>query len=133
MREYFRGRRGDRREARQDRREDRREWRRDRRDDRRDWREARREWRRDWRNDRRYNWRDYRYSHRGIFSPGYYYAPYRNHSYSRFSIGVILGSPFFADRYRIHDPWQSRLPAAYPGPPCVPYYDDSMLFDIYHS
>lgn len=119
--------RQDRREVRQDRREvrqDRRDWR----SDRRDWD---RTWNRGWRNDNRYDWQRYRYANRNIFRPGRYYAPYRNYNYSRFSIGLTLGSAFYADRYWISDPWQYRLPPAYDGTRWVRYYDDVLLVDLY--
>jgi hypothetical protein len=110
------------------------------REERRDRREARREWRRDrdylgwqndWRRDRRYDWQRYRYSNRHIYRPGRYYSPYRDHSYSRFSIGFFLQPGFFSNRYWINDPWQYRLPAAYPGTRWVRYYDDVLLVDVY--
>jgi hypothetical protein len=119
-----------RREVRQERREDRREYRQDRRDYRQD-RRAERRWDRSWRNDRRYDWQRYRYTNRNLYRPGRYYAPYRNHSYSRFSIGLVLGSAFLGDRYWINDPWQYRLPHAYPGTRWVRYYDDVLLVDTY--
>ena len=46
-------------------------------------------------------------------------------------IGVFLGAPFYSSRYRIHDPWQYRLPPAYPGTQWVRYYDDVLLVDVY--
>ena len=53
---------------------------------RRDWR---REWNRDsWRNDRRYDWQNWRYRNRNSYRLAPYYSPYRNHRYSRFSIGT---------------------------------------------
>ncbi|TFI58941.1 hypothetical protein E2493_07485 [Sphingomonas parva] len=118
-------------------REQRRDWREDRRDDRRDWRNDRRDyrqarnWDRQWRNDRRYDWQSYRYSNRNLFHIGRYYAPYRNHSYNRLSIGLFLGSGFYGDNYWISDPWQYRLPPAYPGTRWVRYYDDVLLVDVY--
>ncbi len=119
--------REDRREA----REDRRDWR----DNRRDWRQDRRgdhrRWARNWRNDRRYDWQRYRYSNRNLFRYGRYYSPFRNHSYSRLSIGLFLGSPFYSNRYWISDPWQYRLPPAYEGTQWVRYYNDVLLVDIY--
>jgi hypothetical protein len=111
-------------------RERRRDLREDRRDYRQDVREARR-WDRAWRNDTRYDWQRYRYSNRNLYRAGRYYAPYRNHSYSRLSIGLFLGSGFYGDNYWINDPWQYRLPAAYPGTRWVRYYDDVLLIDVY--
>lgn len=144
--------RQDRREDwRQDRRQDRRDdWRQDRRDERRD--DARnytrgyrdgvradnrygrdhRSWDRNhWRNDRRYDWYRYRAANRSIFSLGRYYAPYRNYSYSRISIGFRLGSPFYSNRYWINDPWRYRLPDVYGPYRWVRYYDDALLVDVY--
>lgn len=129
-----RDRRDDRRDWRNDRRDDRGDWRNDRRDDRRDWRSDRRDhrdWNRSWRNDRRYDWQRYRYSHRNIFRPGRYYAPYRGYNYSRFSIGLFLDQGFYASNYWINDPWQYRLPPAYAGTRWVRYYDDVLLVDLY--
>ncbi|MGS1018382.1 RcnB family protein [Allosphingosinicella humi] len=131
---YGNDRRDDRRDWRNDRRDDRRDWRHDRRDDRRDWRSDRRDhrdWNRNWRNDRRYDWQRYRYSNRYLFRPGRYYAPYRGYSYSRFSIGLFLQPGFYASNYWISDPWQYRLPPAYPGTRWVRYYDDVLLVDLY--
>lgn len=130
-------RREDRRENRVERREDRRDFRRDVREDRREWRQDRREdrierrqWNRGWRNDNRYDWLRYRNHNRSIFNIGRYYAPYGN-SYSRFSIGLRLGSPYYSSRYWIADPWQYRLPPAYAGTRWVRYYDDVLLVDLY--
>ena len=108
-------------------REDRRDWRQDRRADRRD----HRRWDRNWRNDRRYDWRDYRYSNRDLYRWGRYHSPYRNHRYSRISIGFSLGSLFYSDRYWINDPWQYRLPQAYPGTRWSRYYYEVMLVYMY--
>ena len=88
-------------------------------------------WDRNWRNDNRYDWQRYRYANRSLFSSGRYYAPYRNYRYNRLSIGLILGSAFYADQYWLSDPWQYRLPPAYPGTQWVRYYDDVLLVDIY--
>jgi hypothetical protein len=115
-------------------RRERRDWRQDRRDDRRDWRDDRRSerrWNRNWRNDRRYDWQRYRWANRHFFNRGRYYAPYRGHSYSRLSIGLLLGAPFYSSNYWISDPWQYRLPAAYPGTRWVRYYNDVLLVDTY--
>ena len=123
------GRRGDRRDDRQD-------WRRDRRDDRSDWRGDRRggdrrNWNGNWRNDRRYDWRSWRNSNRNIFRGSRYYSPYRNWNYNRFSIGIFLEPLFYGRNYWIGDPWQYRLPPAYPGTQWVRYYNDVLLVDIY--
>lgn len=91
-----------------------------------------RRWNRDWRNDRRYDWRNYRQSNRFIYRPGRYYAPYgyRNYGYSRFSIGLYLGSAFYGSSYWLDDPYRYRLPAAYGPYRWVRYYDDVLLVDI---
>jgi len=114
-------------------RDNRRDWRGDR-GDRRDWRGNRgdrRDWNRGWRNDRRYDWRGWRISNRHVFRLGRYYSPYRNWSYSRFSIGFYLQPLFYSQRYWIGDPWQYRLPPAYPGTQWVRYYNDVVLVDVY--
>src|SRR3546814_14874669 len=91
-----------------------RRWDRDNRRDSRNWnRNDSRRWSRDWRHDRRYDWRDYRQAHRSHYRQPRYYSPYRNHRYTRFSIGFTLGSLFYGERYWIHDPWYYRLPPAY--------------------
>jgi hypothetical protein len=118
------GRRGD----------DRRDWRNDRND--RNWRGGdrdgrRNDWNRNWRNDNRYDWQRWRYSNRNIFRIGPYYSPYRNYGYNRFDIGILLEPLFYSQRYWIGDPWQYRLPPAYPGTQWVRYYNDVVLVDIY--
>ena len=129
------GTRQQRREVREEYREDRRDWREGRRGDRRDWRQDRRgdrrDWNRDWRRDNRYDWQSWRYRNRHIFRGSGYYAPYRNHRYSRFSIGLFLGQPFYDQRYWIGDPWQYRLPPAPPGTRWVRYYNDVLLVDTW--
>lgn len=90
-----------------------------------------RQWDRGWRNDRRYDWQSYRYFNRPLFSPGYYYSPYRGHRYSRFSIGVSLRPDFYSSRYWINDPWVYRLPQPFPGTRWIRYYDDVLLVDVY--
>lgn len=87
-------------------------------------------WNQGWRNDRRYDWRGYRNTHRSYFSPGRYYSPYRNHRYSRFSIGLYIGSGWYGPSYWINDPWYYRLPPAYGDYRWVRYYDDVLLVDI---
>lgn len=90
-----------------------------------------RRWDNGWRRDSRYDWSGWRNVHRGVFHPGYYYAPYRGYSYSRLSIGIFLGAPFYAEQYWITDPWAYRLPPAYGPYRWVRYYDDVLLVDIY--
>jgi hypothetical protein len=107
-------------------RDDRREYR----QDRRDYRQAQR-WDRNWRNNNRYDWQRYRYSNRDLYRIGRYYSPYRDHRYSRLTIGFSLGTGFYSDRYWINDPWQYRLPHAYPGTRWIRYYDDVLLVDTY--
>ncbi|MEL7784740.1 RcnB family protein [Citromicrobium bathyomarinum] len=129
-REY---RRDQRREARREyRRDQRREARREyRRDQRREARRDYRRWNRSWRNNNRYNWRHYRAQNRRHYNLGRYYAPYRNYSYRRLSIGFTLGSLFFGNRYWINDPWSYRLPQVYGPYKWVRYYDDVLLVNTY--
>lgn len=125
-------------------RDGRRDWDRDRRDgrdgnwsgggrdryaDRRDGRRS--SWNYGWRNDRRYDWQRYRYSNRNLFRSGSYYAPYRNYRYNRLSIGIVLDSLFYSNRYWLSDPYQYRLPPAPYGTQWVRYYDDVVLVDVY--
>lgn len=88
-------------------------------------------WNRNWRSDQRYDWRRYRNANRHVYRSNRYYSPYRNHHYSRFSIGFHLQPLFFSQRYWISDPWHYRLPPAYPGTRWVRYYDDVLLVDMY--
>ena len=87
-------------------------------------------WNQNWRNDRRYDWRGHRDRYRSYYSPGRYYSPYRNRSYSRLSIGLFLGSGYYGSRYWINDPWYYRLPPAYGAYRWVRYYDDVLLIDL---
>jgi hypothetical protein len=120
------------RDLREDRR-DGRDWNRDRRGDRfGDRRDGRRSsWNHSWRNDSRYDWQRYRYSNRNLFRSGGYYSPYRNYRYNRLSIGIILDSLFYSNRYWLNDPYQYRLPPAPYGTQWVRYYDDVVLVDVY--
>jgi len=90
-----------------------------------------RRWNREWRRDRRYDWYAYRNHNRDVYRIGRYYAPYRNHYYSRLSIGFFLDSVFYSSRYWIDDPWMYRLPAVYGPYRWIRYYDDALLVDIY--
>jgi len=85
----------------------------------------------DWRRNQRYDWHRYRAANRSLFNIGRYYSPYRNHRYSRISIGFTLGSGFYSNRYYINDPWRYRLPEVYGPYRWVRYYDDVLLVDIY--
>ncbi|HYI40698.1 MAG TPA: RcnB family protein [Allosphingosinicella sp.] len=109
------------------------DWNRDGRGDRYgDRRDSRRSsWNHSWRNDSRYDWQRYRYSNRNLFRLGGYYAPYRNYRYNRLSIGLVLDSLFYSNRYWLSDPYQYRLPAAPYGTQWVRYYDDVVLVDVY--
>jgi hypothetical protein len=115
------------------RRDDRRDWSRDGRGDRYgDRRDGRRSsWNLGWRNDSRYDWQRYRYSNRNLFRSGGYYSPYRNYRYNRLSIGIILDSLFYSNRYWLNDPYQYRLPHAPYGTQWVRYYNDVVLVDTY--
>jgi opacity protein-like surface antigen len=95
------------------------------------YRSGNRDWNRNWRNDNRYDWQRYRSSNRNLYRYGQYYAPYRNYGYQRLSIGLILDSLFYSDRYWISDPWQYRLPPAPYGTRWVRYWDDALLVDVY--
>jgi hypothetical protein len=88
-------------------------------------------WNRGWRNDNRYDWQRYRYSNRDRFRAGSYYSPYRGYGYNRLSIGLILDSLFYSNRYWLNDPYQYRLPAAPYGTQWVRYYNDVVLVDVY--
>jgi hypothetical protein len=88
-------------------------------------------WDRGWRHDNRYNWHVYRNSNRDIFRMGRYYAPYRNYSYRRLSIGIYLDSLFYSSNYWINDPWRYRLPDVDGPYRWVRYYDDALLIDTY--
>ncbi|WP_156425009.1 RcnB family protein [Novosphingobium fuchskuhlense] len=91
-----------------------------------------RAWDRDgWRHDNRYDWQRWRSRNRTTFSLGLYYAPWQDYSYSRFGIGVIIGAPFYDQRYWIADPYAYRLPPAWGPYRWVRYYDDALLVDIY--
>ncbi len=99
-----------------------------------DWsgnRDGRSNWNRNWRNDNRYDWQRWRNTNRNIFRAGRYYSPYRNYGYNRFNIGFFLEPLFYGRNYWIGDPWQYRLPPAYPGTQWVRYYNDVLLVDIY--
>ena len=88
-------------------------------------------WNRGWRNDSRYDWQRYRYSNRNLFRSGAYYSPYRNYRYNRLSIGIVLDSLFYSNRYWLNDPYQYRLPHAPYGTQWVRYYNDVVLVDVY--
>lgn len=130
--------RGELRRDRQDIREERRELnrairsgdRRDIRDERRDLREARQEYREDlndrnrrWGND---DWRGWRDRNRSLYARGTWNAPFR---YQNFRAGVRIGTPYYASRYWISDPWRYRLapPAAHQR--WVRHYNDAILVD----
>lgn len=87
-------------------------------------------WSNNWRNDSRYDWRQHRQRYSTYYRLGRYYAPYRNHRYSRIHIGFFLGSGFYGSRYWINDPYYYRLPLAYGPYRWVRYYDDVLLIDI---
>jgi hypothetical protein len=63
-----------------------------------------RAWNNGWRNDSRYDWRGWRDSHRDAYHLGRYYAPYRDYSYRRLSIGFMLDPLFYGSGYMIYDP-----------------------------
>lgn len=116
-----------------DRRDRGHDWRRDSDRSSNNWRDRdHRRWdRNEWRRDKRYDWQRHRASHRSTYRIGRYYAPYRDYSYRRLSIGFSLGSLFYGSRYWINDPWQYRLPEVYGPYRWVRYYDDVLLVNIY--
>jgi hypothetical protein len=101
-----------------------------RRDDR--WGNDRRDnrWNTGWRNDRRYDWRSNRDRYGSNYRQGRYYAPQYGRGYSRISIGVTIGSPYYGSRYWVNNPDYYRLPPAYGPYRWVRYYDDVLLVDI---
>lgn len=90
-----------------------------------------RRWDRHWRNNSRYDWYSWRNTYPSYFQVGYYYAPYRNYSYTRLTIGFILDALFFGEDYWIADPAFYRLPEVYGPYRWVRYYDDAVLVNIY--
>lgn len=104
--------------------------RRDVRDARQDLREARQEYRED-RADRNRrwganDWRGYRDRNRAIYARGNWRAPFR---YQTFRAGARIGTPYFASRYWISDPWRYRLPPAGRYQRWVRHYNDVILVD----
>lgn len=101
------------------------------RNDRYDNRRDEQRWNNSWRNDRRYDWRGHRSQYRDHYRrPSRYYAPVRNHRYSRFSIGLYIGSGFYHQNYWLNDPWEYRLPPVHGPYRWVRYYDDVLLIDV---
>ncbi|AYJ87932.1 hypothetical protein D3Y57_11515 [Sphingomonas paeninsulae] len=87
-------------------------------------------WNRDWRRDQRYNWQSYRSGHRNFYRLPRYQSPYGyGYGYQRFGIGVYLDSVLFSQNYWIDDPYEYRLPEAYPPYHWVRYYNDALLVD----
>jgi hypothetical protein len=87
-------------------------------------------WNTGWRNDRRYDWRSNRDRYGSNYRQGRYYAPQYGRGYSRISIGVTIGSPYYGSRYWVNNPDYYRLPPAYGPYRWVRYYDDVLLVDI---
>jgi Ni/Co efflux regulator RcnB len=106
------GDRGDVRDARQDVREARQEYREDRSDR-----------NRRWGND---DWRGGRDSNRNLYARGNWRAPFR---YQIFRTGGRIGTPYFASRYWISNPWRYRLPPVNGYQRWVRHYDDVLLVD----
>ncbi|BAV66298.1 hypothetical protein SCLO_1032580 [Sphingobium cloacae] len=99
-------------------------------DDRTRWANQRR-WDNGWRSDRRYDWRDYRARYGDRYRAGRYYAPRGwDYGYRRFSVGIFLGAPLYANNYWLDDPLSYRLPPAYGSLRWVRYYDDALLVDV---
>lgn len=84
-------------------------------------------WNPGWRRDNRYDWAGYRRQYRDLYRPGPYSNPYRGRSYSRFSIGLQIGAPYYNSRYWIAEPSRYRLPDHYGPYRWVRYYDDVLL------
>ena len=99
--------------------------------DRHDYQRDEHRWDNSWRNDRRYDWRGHRSQYRDHYRrPGNYYAPDRYSRYSRFSIGLTIGSGFYHQNYWLNDPWEYRLPPVHGPYRWVRYYDDVLLIDV---
>ncbi|MES2337892.1 MAG: RcnB family protein [Pseudomonadota bacterium] len=111
-RAYRSGDRGDIRDARGDLREARQEYREDRADR-----------NRRWGND---DWRGWRNTNRNIYARGNWRAPFR---YQSFRTGVRIGTPYYASRYWINDPWRYRLPPVRGYQRWVRHYNDVLLVD----
>ena len=91
----------------------------------------RRRWDRDgWRHDRRYDWRRWRDRNRSIFRLGLYIDPF-GWGYNRWGIGSRLYPNYYRSSYWISDPWQYRLPQAYPPYRWVRYHNDALLVDTW--
>jgi hypothetical protein len=90
----------------------------------------RRHWRADWRSDRRYDWRTHRERNRWIFNLGNYRDPF-GWTYRRFDVGRRLWPEHYSARYWLDDPWQYRLPPAYPGTRWIRYHGDTILVDTW--
>lgn len=88
------------------------------RDQRQDVREARREYREDW--------RDYRRSNRNVYHRPAYVGP-RGYAYRPVNVGARLGSPYYASRYVISDPYRYRLPRTTGYSRWVRYGNDVLL------
>ncbi|HEX7872591.1 MAG TPA: RcnB family protein [Sphingobium sp.] len=94
------------------------------------WRDQQR-WSNNWRRDSRYDWSSYRQYNRNAYRLPAYRPPVGwGYGYSRFSIGVFLGSPLFSNSYWLDDPYSYRLPPAYGTLRWIRYYDDALLVDI---
>jgi Ni/Co efflux regulator RcnB len=87
-------------------------------------------WRGDWRSDRRYDWRRHRDRNRSIFRIGIYYDPF-GWNYRRHNVGWRLWPDYYSARYWLDDPWQYRLPPAYPGTRWIRYHNDALLVDVW--
>lgn len=131
---YDRGNRGnrrdDRRDYRHDRRDNRRDFghdRRDRRHDRRDYRHDRRDWRHDrraWRRDWSHGWSGSRYR-----AHNRYYHP-RGYSLSRWHVGLLLPSAYYAPNYYIdYRPYGLSAPPL--GCQWIRVGNDVLLVDTY--
>lgn len=88
-------------------------------------------WNRGWRSDERYDWSRRRAMDRGRFHLPRYYAPHSwTRGYRRFSVGVVLSQPLFAEDYWIDEPQGYELPPVYGPYRWVRYYNDALLVDL---
>ena len=95
------------------------------------WSGDHRRWDREsWRGDRRYDWRRWRDRNRSTFRLGLYVDPF-GWGYNRWGIGSRLYPNYYRSSFWINDPWQYRLPQAYPPYRWVRYHNDAILVDTW--
>lgn len=86
-----------------------------------DLREARQEYREDW--------KDYRRNHRDVYRRPAYVGP-RGYVYRPVTVGARIGSPYYASRYVIADPYRYRLPRTTANTRWVRYGNDVLLVNV---